>query len=143
MIKSNFNVAFIVIMGVGLLFYVLRCSELDPPADVNNLRSEDIASIKIYDRGIFGNDSVIIGNSEKLRMLSNLIISSHKVEFDSINTKANQGLCEIELGMRNNEHLTLVIIKTSFSGGVLSSDDYYYRNDSLLNVITRSLKEHE
>lgn len=140
MSKSKFSLVFSVIIGVGLLSYAFNCRRLYPFLDVNNLRSEDITSIRIHDRGIFGNDSVVVGKGEKLRLISYLIISSNKVEFDSINSKANQGLCELELLMKNDESLTIEIIKTSFSGGILNSGNYYYRNDSLLSVISKSLK---
>lgn len=136
--KNNFGLIFYITIGLGLIFYVFNC-QVDPFLDVNNLSSENIRLIKIYDRGITGNDSVIVDDAEKLRLISNLIISSKKVEFDSINTKANKGLCELKLWMKNDESFNMEVIKTSFSGGILSSGRYYYHNDSLLSVISKTL----
>jgi hypothetical protein len=136
--KNNFGLIFCITIGLGLIFYVFNC-RVDTFLDINSLRSENIRLIKIYDRGIFGNDSVIVDDAEKLRLISNLIISSKKVEFDSINTKANQGLCELKLWMKNDESFNMEVLKTSFSGGIISSGRYYYHNDSLLNVISKTL----
>ncbi len=137
--KSRLIFPFIVIIAVGILSYVLHRRELNPSLDLNNLRSSDITYIKIYDRGILGNDSLYIKDKDKLTVLSNLIISSTKIDFDSINTKANQGLCMITLKLRTEETRTFEMVNTSFSGGILSSGHYYYRNDSLLNVLSGML----
>lgn len=139
MSKSKFGLAFCIII-IGLLLYSLYSRWLDPFLDVNNINSKDITSIKIYDRGIFGNDSVVVDNKDELRLISRLIISSNKVEHSTLNIRASHGLCELELWMKNNDKFTIVLIKTSFSGGILNSGNFYYRNDSLLSVVSEKLK---
>jgi|GEM_PF-6181068 len=132
-------VGFAVII-VWFLSYIIHLIELKPSLDITKIHYGEVSLIKIYDRGILGNDSVLISDGEKLKLLSKLIVSSSKVKYKDINIKSNQGLCEVELRLKTMKSINLVITKTSSSGGILNSGDYYYRNDSLLKVIVRYLK---
>lgn len=136
---SKLKLVFMSILGIGAILFSCSCLKRNSFDDVNRLRSKDVVAITLYDRGIVGSDTLAVNNLDTLNLISRLIISSQKVDFDSLNTKANQGLCELRLLLKNSKSLTVEIIKTSFSGGVLSSGGYYYRNDSLLNLINGSL----
>lgn len=138
--KTKIILVFSALIVVWLLSYAIHLIELRPSLDLTKLYSEDITSIKINDRGILGNNSVLITDVERLKILSRLIVSSSEVDYDDINIKSNHGLCEVELHLKNKQNISFIITKTSFSGGILNSGDYYYRNDSLLVMIIESIR---
>lgn len=138
--KGKLTFVFIVILCVWLFSYIMHQVELNSSLDISNLHSENIRSIEIHDKGVFGSDSVKISDLEELESLTNIIFLSKKVDFDEVNTKANQGRFEITLNMLKDKKLTIDVINTSFSGGVVRSGHYYYRNDSLLMTVKKSFK---
>jgi hypothetical protein len=140
MSKIRFILVFGVIIGVWLISYILHHRMLKPSLDINSINLENVRSIKIDDRGILGNKSIEVSNAKRVKCLSKLIIASSKVNYDEINFKDNQGLCEIELQLKNKENLILVMTKTNLTGGILRSGDFCYRNDSLLNIISETLR---
>lgn len=141
--KQRFIFIVIFMVFILLFSYVMNSIESSPKLDINNLVRDEIVAIKIEDRGILGNDSLEIIEKAKVAELINLITSSKKVGRDSIKFKASHGLCELKLRFKNKEEINLTLTKTTFSGGILVSGSYCYRNDLLLKVIEEKLSRDE
>lgn len=138
--SNNLKIVFIGILAIWLLSYLIHVFESGASFKLTNIKPNDIKAILVEDRGIKGNEVIRIANRDSITQVLALIKTSRLVDWDSINVKANKGLCTIILKHSANTNSTLELINTSFSGAIIESGDYCYRNDSLLHYIQKILK---
>jgi len=99
-----------------------------------------VSVFEVSDRGIFGNKKLRITDPDSIAYMSKKILKSTKVNFSSINFKSSMGHCTIEIIYSDGKKDNLELSNTSEPGGILSSGDYYYRNDDFLREIMLQLK---
>lgn len=126
----------LLIAGFCLLFLLTSGASYD----INKLNPQKIQSIKIYDKGILGYDSVFINDPEKVKALSRLMVSSPKISLNDFNIKTTQGSFGVELQLKDSV-IYCELLKISPSKGILASGSNYYRNDSLLNIAIENVKQ--
>jgi hypothetical protein len=134
--------AIIVFVGIIVILsgsFIIHLYETQDSFKVENIPYTQIDTIEISDRGLLGNSSIIITNKDSILIMNKILIDSKIVSFDNINVKSNKGESDITIHIKNSEPIKLYLINTSFSGGILSSGDYYYQNTPLLNFVMNKL----
>jgi len=138
------KIKLIIVFGTMILIWALSFAihlyETLGSFRVDNLPYRDVLFIEVNDRGIVGEESIILKNKDSNNHIRNLILSSKPVNSEDINLRANQDQCYIILHYKNHKPSTLALTKSSFSGGILQSGDYFYKNDKFLNLIVSQLK---
>jgi len=94
--------------------------------------------MKIYDRGLLGNDKVEIKDVETIQKIGNLINSSTNISDADANLKINRGLCMLDIVFRDDK-ITEINVVTTVTGGIITSGQFCYRSDSLLSIIIQEL----
>src|ERR1700743_1430539 len=138
--RSRFIIVFSVILIIWVTSYIVHIYETKSSFKISSIDVNTVQSIKIKDGGIKGSRTIIISNTDTIREIIRLIKKSTLVNWDDINIKANQGEYNIFLISGNKVITSLRLINTSFSGAILESGDYNYRNDSLMSHIFKILK---
>lgn len=134
---------FIVILVPSVLLFGLITFIVEslPCYDVRQFDFDKVSTIEIEDRGLLGNGIIEKRDRATVQFLSCLIKNSYRVDLLKTNLRANLGLCEMHIKFRDNKTKTILLTNTSYSDGIIQSGQYYYRNDSLLNVILKMLKK--
>ncbi len=121
------------------LGFVVFLMQLSPIYDIHGYNFQDVKSIKIYDRGLFGNDVVEITDRNKIKEIGRLINTSTHMDVLSYNPKASKGLCELDLISKNGKTTEIVVDHNMDVGGIIQSGQWEYKSDSLLSIILKEL----
>ncbi|TKC04528.1 hypothetical protein FA048_19500 [Pedobacter polaris] len=141
MIKKSKIVLVLIIVLVVLAFsLIIHLLESRSSLDIHNLDPKKVKSIKVYDRGLVGSDSLIFIDKENVLNIAETIVRSPRVKYSDISFRESNGLCEIELNIEENNSITITMSNTTKTGGILSSGDHCYRNDRLLMIILTKLR---
>lgn len=135
----------LIIVFTGIIFiwsfsFIIHFFETRKKFRIENLSYKEIKFIEIDDRGIIGGKKKQIYNKDTLQKIAVLLKNSKEVKLGDINIKSSNGLCELNIYFNNYTTNTIDLYNTSFSGGIVASGDYYYRNDMLLGFIFIVLK---
>jgi len=139
MLKRRVILGAVILLSSLLYYFAFRAGSARE-LDIVNFPWNKVSALEVFDRGILGNKKLKITDPDSIAYLSKMILKSTQISFNNINIKASLGLCMIDVIYNDGNKNHLELIKTSFSGGVLSSGDHYYRNDGFLNEITLQLK---
>lgn len=139
MLKRRILVGTAILLGFSLYYFVFRAGSARE-LDIVNFPWNKVSVFEVSDRGILGNKKLRITDPDSIAYMRKMILKSTKVSYRNINVKASRGLCTIEVIYNDGNKSHLELIRTSFSGGILSSGDYYYCNDDFLKEIILQLK---
>lgn len=130
-----------VFIGIATIALVTICyirKAFYPDPDLTKISLGDYDTIQIENRGLdLQFKRLVLFKQGDIISFCNLLKKSRLVSFDTINIKANQGLCEICM-IGRKKPLTYTYSQTSFSGGIILTNNACYRNDSLLNFLEQS-----
>lgn len=135
--KRTFQATVLVII---LLAFVYHLTGYSANYDLMNIRRSEINAISLDDRGILGNHSIQITKHSEVNHLFELFKASKRIEYSDVNLRNSNGLCDIELKLKNNKSFNMTITNAVEDGGIINSGNFYYRNDSLLVLIKDFLK---
>lgn len=142
--KFKIIAVFILIAGVFGIAIGTRVFFSQKRYRIENLPYNSVTSIKIFDRGLVGENTVTFTRRDSLGMLKNLILMSTPVEASKINFHGNKGLCDIVLHCTDGQTLLLSFYAAPFEGsntlsGFLASGEFHYQNDALLAYLQQKL----
>lgn len=138
---NRIRLVFSVILIIWLTSLLIHVFERQSSFDINNIQIKGVQGATLIDEGINGTQTTTILDKDTLNKILILLKKSKTVNFSDVNVKANIGACSIILKtVKGNELPKISVINTSFSGAIIESGDYCYRNDSLLNYIRKFLK---
>jgi len=139
---SKFKLVFILV-GIAFIWalsFVIHLSEKQDKHKIENIISKNVKLITIFDRGLKGNQTIIIDSPDSINVFDMMIQRSKLVDQGSLNLRDNKGLCDIEFKYKDGRVQTIDLTDyTSFSKGIIMSGDYTYRNDDLLNYVMSKL----
>jgi len=140
---SKFKLVF-VFVGIAFIWtlsFVIHLFEKRDKYKLGNITSKNVKLITVFDRGLKGNRTIIIDDSDSIHVFNAKMQRSQLVDQDSLNLKDNKGLCDIEFKYKDGRSQTIDLTNyTSLSKGIIQSGDYFYRNDALLNYVMSKLK---
>jgi hypothetical protein len=143
--KAKLIIVFSVMVFIGLFSYGIHLFETKDSFKIEYIASLGVDSIKIIDRGLTGMGEITIENQDTINKIKMLLFLSKPVPFDVINFHSNKGSLDLLFNSKGKKIAVVSISKTplmnsSVLHGILSSGDYHYQNDSLLNLLTARLQ---
>ncbi|WP_158800299.1 hypothetical protein [Pedobacter sp. L105] len=139
MLRRRILLCIAILLGFSLYYFVFRAGSARE-LDIINFPWDRVSAFEVSDRGIFGNKKLRITDPDSILYIRKMILKSTKVSFNSINFKSSMGHCTVEIIYNDGKKDNLELSNTSEPGGILSSGDYYYRNDDFLKEIIWQLK---
>jgi hypothetical protein len=138
--KTKLIIVFTIMTIIGLGSFRIHLYERQDSFRVENFPYSQVNAVKIFGSGISRATPVIISNKSDILEISQILLDSKEVDFDNINVKSSKDTYEIRFYIRNRKNSIMIYyFNTSFSGGIIQSGDYYYKNDRLLSFITNKL----
>jgi len=138
--KRTVILVFSGIILIWLFSFVMHLYETQDKFKIENISYDKIKFIEIDNRGIIGDKEIVIRNKNSIDKTSRILKNSKEVKWENLNLKANMGLCELYLHRTDGSVMELILYNLPPSGGIVSSGDYYYKNDELLNFAIGILK---
>jgi hypothetical protein len=108
--------------------------------DIHGFNFTDVKSIKIYDRGLYGNDTIEITDNKKIQQIGRFINTSIGVRQSDFPLAANRGFCDLDIITKNNKITSIDVVKTNDKDGFINSGQWRYKSDSLLSFILTELR---
>ena len=138
----NKNKAVLVFLAIGLtwlLSYGIQLSETRDRFKIEKLDYEKVKMIKVTDRVLVPEKNLVFKNKDSIRYIVKMLKESKPVNFDSINFHSTMELFEVVLRTKD-ETINVTLSRTSFMHssalhGIISSGDYEYQNDLLLDLL--------
>ena len=138
--STKIKIVFGVIVAIWTLSYLIHLYERKDKFKVENIDFRIANSIKIADRGMLGTSFVVINKREDINIFSKIIQNSNAISEDGLNLRDSYGFCDIIFYFKDKKSMEVSLINTRLTGGIITSGDYFYRNDKLLDYITTILK---
>ena len=132
------RLVFASITAIIMLWIFIYLTGHSASNDIRYFKYDALSSVYISDRGLVG-DKMIKINYAGMASFSKLLQESTPIDYDTINWKANQGLCEIKLEFEDQKTKTLILTNTTLNGSLISIGDFHYKNDSLKNLVLNML----
>jgi hydrogenase maturation factor HypF (carbamoyltransferase family) len=144
MIMFRFESKLIVFVVIAIVIlsvtFILHLFETQDSFKIENVVYKKGLFIEIKNRGITPNTSLVVKNTYFVNKIIKFIKTSQPVKQDDISVKAHIGLYEIIFHYANDKDLMFILTDTTFSGGIIQSRGFFYRNDRLLKYIIDVLK---
>ena len=129
------------IVAIWVLSFLIHLYERKDSFKIENINIKNIDSIKIFDRGIVGENSFFIRNKDSINGLVKIISNSKGIDEEKLNLKDSNGVCDLMIYSENRKPTELNLTATNETGGIVNSGDYYYRNDELLHYVRTIFKK--
>lgn len=140
MMKIKIVIILFVVVAIWGLSFLIHLYELKGNFKLENIDFKMISSITISNRGMKGINYVSINKKDSIDFFDRILAGSVPVNKDDLNLRDNDGLCEIEINFKDKKSMEIDLTDTHTNSGIITSGDYFYRNDKLLNYIIVILK---
>jgi hypothetical protein len=109
---------------------------------IENLPYREIVYIKIFDRGLVGENIITLANKDSISAFIKIVLASKLVDRDAINYHSTKGACDIVVHCQYDKVLLITLYRAALVnkpalGGIVSSGAYHYRNDALLGWVMK------
>jgi hypothetical protein len=129
------------IVAIWVLSFLIHLYERKDSFKIEDINIKNIDSIKIFDRGIVGENSFFIRNKDSINGLVKIISNSKGIDEEKLNLEDSNGVCDLMIYSENRKPTELNLTATNETGGIVNSGDYYYRNDELLHYVRTIFKK--